>query len=139
MELTDEQRQRIAQNRQAALERKRKRQEEEEQTKKQSKEEENNDELEDFEIDASPYVSLSQVKSVYCLPQGTIDVLEVAQTKPNPRSKSFAPLKLYHRHEVRKRAHKRWNGVQGLQQERQARANKKLKQDLKVTKNLFEK
>ena len=95
-------------------------------------------ELEDFEINSSQYVTASEAKDKYCLPDGTLNVCEYIE-KENPRNKKFKPMKLYYRSEIRKRARNRYNGLQGLVEEREKRQMKKFYRDYEKTKDIFKK
>lgn len=93
-------------------------------------------ELEDFEIGASEFVTRQDAMKLYCLPAGTLDVCQYVE-RPNPRNSSWKPMRLYHRSEIRQRAHKRFGGLDGLVQERQNRADKRLSVDMEKAKQLF--
>jgi hypothetical protein len=142
--LTEEQLERIRQNRERALEiQKRKRERifddqtnnEGKGTKKQIVGEEDL-ELEDFEINASKFVTRKEAKEVYCLPDGTLDVCCFTE-KENPHGRGLKPMKLYERTEIRRRARERIGGLTGLIAERERRRNKKFQNALESTKNLF--
>mmetsp|Transcript_11727 Transcript_11727/g.16436 ORF Transcript_11727/g.16436 Transcript_11727/m.16436 type:complete len:170 (+) Transcript_11727:367-876(+) len=96
------------------------------------------EELEDWEIDASLYVSKKEAQSMYCLPEGTLAVCTFVE-KENPRNKGFAPMKLYERKDIRQRAHRRFGGVDGLQKERKQREENRFRKDLERTKDIFRK
>mmetsp|Transcript_6019 Transcript_6019/g.10977 ORF Transcript_6019/g.10977 Transcript_6019/m.10977 type:complete len:168 (-) Transcript_6019:26-529(-) len=166
MELTEEPKGRIRRNRERALEIKRKRNEElvsakergggggmsqgEDVTslKKQKvnggsgclKENENKEEedvvLEDFEVGASPFVSKREAVHLYCLPEGTLAVCTFVE-RENPRNKAWAPLKLFKRSEIRRRARERYGGFEGLIEERRKRAERRFKKDLKAAEDIF--
>ena len=106
--------------------------------KKDTNDDDDMDSLEDFEIGASDYVTKQQAKNLYCLPEGTLAVCKIVQTKTNPRNPHFGSMKLYDRTEIRKRAHQRHGGKRGLQQERQRRQEALLEKDLQDTKNIFQ-
>ena len=133
--LTDEQKERIKRNREQALERRKKILEQQQQQQQQI---EDNLPLEDFEIDASPYVTATEAMKKYCLPQGTLDVCSFIE-KDNPRNSKFSKMKLYMRNEIRKRARERWGGLEGLQQERRKRELNKFQKDLDDVKHVFKK
>lgn len=148
--LTDEQKEMIRKNREKALEIRRKREaglKQAEETKREaegsakkkrkiSEEEEEDVELEDFEIDASEFVSKKEAKQTYCLPDGTLEVCSFVE-KENPRHKGWTPMKLYDRAEIRRRARKRHGGLEGLRAERERRLNKRFQNDLESTKDVF--
>mmetsp|Transcript_13784 Transcript_13784/g.20192 ORF Transcript_13784/g.20192 Transcript_13784/m.20192 type:complete len:148 (-) Transcript_13784:17-460(-) len=144
MELTEEQRERIERNRQRALEIKRKREQEqkEETEPKEGKkrrvleEEDVEIDLEDFEVNAPLLVNKTEAMQIYCLPEGTLAVCEFVE-KPNPHHKNWTPMKLYKRAEIRKRARKRWGGVQGLIEERNRREERRFRKDLQDSKDIF--
>jgi len=92
--------------------------------------------LEDFEIGASDLVSKQEAKKMYCLPEGTLAVCSYVE-KPNPHHKSWTPMKLYKRKEIRQRARKRYGGLEGLQKERKQREEKQFQKDMQTTKNIF--
>jgi hypothetical protein len=92
--------------------------------------------LEDFEVEASEWVNKKEAKEMYCLPEGTLAVCEV-QEKENPIHKGWTPMKLYRRTELRKYAHKRWEGMDGLIAERNQRREKRLAKDMKEAANIF--
>lgn len=135
--LTDEQKERIKRNREQAVERRKKILEQQQQQEQQQKIEDNLP-LEDFEIDASPYVTATEAMKKYCLPQGTLDVCSFIE-KDNPRNSKFSKMKLYMRTEIRKRARERWGGLEGLQQERRRREQNKFQKDLDDVKHVFKK
>jgi XPA protein C-terminus len=155
MELTAEQRDRMQRNRERALEIQKKRREaadaarslvvvspeegeEEIKAKRRRKLDAIKDEepLEQFEEGASEYVNKTEAIKMYCLPEGTLAVCEYVE-KQNPRHKSWVPMKLYHRSEIRKRARERWGGMEGLIAERRRREEKKFMNDLEKTKDIF--
>jgi DNA-repair protein complementing XP-A cells len=142
MALTEEQQEQIRKNRERALAllKKRKDEQEEKVAKKRRLEETTRDdeglELEDFEINAPPLVTKKEAMSVYCLPEGTLEVCEYVE-KENPHKKGWTPMKLYSRSEIRRRARKRFGGLEGLLQERKQREMKKFQRDLEQTKDMF--
>ena len=91
---------------------------------------------EDWEIEASDWVSKKEAVAKYCLPQGTLAVCEVT-IKENPHHKGWAPMKLYRRSELRERAYKRFGGKEGLVAERMRREEKRLEKDLKEAEKVF--
>ncbi len=91
--------------------------------------------LEDFERDASAYVSQTEAREKYCLPKGTIDVLSFKE-KDNPHQRGFSKMKLYSRAEVRRRARKRFGGKSGLIVEREKRKMRKYEKELKEVKKM---
>jgi XPA protein C-terminus len=93
-------------------------------------------ELEDFEIGASDLVTKKEAMKVYLLPEGTLAVCPYV-AKQNPHSKGFAPMKLYHRSEVRRRSRERFGGLEGLVKERRRREENRFQKDLEQTKNIF--
>mmetsp|Transcript_8131 Transcript_8131/g.7682 ORF Transcript_8131/g.7682 Transcript_8131/m.7682 type:complete len:172 (-) Transcript_8131:29-544(-) len=163
-ELTDEQRERIRKSRERAMELRRKRLEQQKveqerqavqqrnemkmrnsvsvaksNVKKNNYEEEDeNVELEDFEIGASQYVTKQDAKGKYCLPDGTLEVCEYTE-KDNPRQSKWNKMKLYNRSEIRRRARDRWGGLEGLQEERRRRENKRSEKDMAEGYRLFKK
>ena len=92
--------------------------------------------LEDFEVGASPFVSKSEASQLYCLPEGTLAVCTFVE-RENPRNKAWAPLKLYKRAEIRRRARERFGGLEGLLEERRKREERRFKKDLKAAENIF--
>ena len=92
--------------------------------------------LEDFEINAAPYISQTEAQRTYCLPKGTLDVCSFIE-KDNPHKKGWSKMKLYVRSEVRKRAHKRFGGKAGLIEERNKRKNRRFEKDLAGVKHVF--
>lgn len=92
--------------------------------------------IEEFEEGASKWVTRHDALNVYCLPTGTLAVLRVEE-RENPHNKSWAPMKLYRRSEVRCRAHERWGGLEGLRKERERRREAKLAKDLMEANNIF--
>lgn len=91
--------------------------------------------LEEFERDASAYVSQTEAQKTYCLPKGTIDVLSFTE-RDNPHQRGFSRMKLYSRAEVRRRARKRFDGKSGLIMEREKRKMRKYEKELKVVKKM---
>jgi DNA-repair protein complementing XP-A cells len=145
MELTEEQKERIQRNRERALEIQRKRKEEGESGESLSsggkkrlkvEEEEEDVELEDFEVGAPSLVSKKEAMQTYCLPEGTLAVCAFVE-KENPRNKKWAPLKLYNRAEIRRRARARFGGLEGLVEERQKREMNRFRKDMETAKNVF--
>jgi len=154
--LTEEQKLRIQNNRERALEiqrRKRKEREEKEslgkleegesvvKRKKEEgesvvKREKEEVILEDFEVNASTLVSKKEAKLMYCLPEGTLAVCSFVE-KENPRCKGWTKMKLFDRSEIRSRARKRFGGVEGLVEERERRTMSRFKKDLDDTKDIF--
>jgi len=149
MEITEEQRERMRKNRERAMELKRKKKEAEEkeqQAKKQKmeheeerlkrKKEDEGIELENFEVDASDYVTKTEATKMYCLPAGTLAVCKVVE-KENPKHKSWTPMKLYFRSEIRRRARDRFGGIEGLRTEREKRAKKRYNNDMENVRKIF--
>lgn len=140
--LTADEKETIRRNRERALEIQRKRREDRSievlkddcATKKRKLEEE--EELEEFEVHASKFVSQKEAKEMYCLPDGTLAVCVVVE-KENPHGKGFKPMKLYNRVEIRRRARERYGGLEGLVKERERRGEKRFLNDLESTKNIF--
>merc|ERR1712157_395867 len=93
-------------------------------------------ELEDFEVGASDYCSKEEAKKTYCLPDGTLAVCAFVE-KENPHHKSWKPMKLYCRSEIRRRARDRFGGLEGLISERKKREEKRFRNDLEKAKELF--
>lgn len=91
---------------------------------------------EDFELDASPYISKSEAQRSYCIPLGTLEVCSYIE-KDNPHKRGWSKMKLYHRREVRKRARKRFGGKEGLAQERETRKCKRFEKDMAEMKDVF--
>lgn len=98
--------------------------------------EEEDVELEDFEVDASPFVSKREAMQQYCLPEGTLAVCKFVE-RDNPRNKTWASLKLYNRVEIRRRARERFGGMEGLKEERKKRAERQFRKDLKAAEGIF--
>lgn len=92
--------------------------------------------LEDFERDASPYISQTEAQRTYCIPKGTLEVCSYIE-KDNPIKRGFSKMKLYERSEVRRRARKRFGGKEGLIRERERRKKKRFEKDLAETKDVF--
>lgn len=157
MGLTEEQQERIRKNRERALEIRKRKLEEEAKKKQESigdsrndikaakkpkteskveKEEEEVVELEAFEEGASEYVTKQEAMKMYCLPAGTLAVCKVTE-KPNPRNSSWSSMKLYERAEIRRRARKRFGGLDGLVAERKKREEKRMRDDMERTKDVF--
>ncbi len=90
---------------------------------------------EEFERDASAYVSQTEAQKIYCLPKGTIDVLSFTE-RDNPHQRGFSRMKLYSRVEVRRRARKRFGGKSGLIMEREKRKMRKYEKELKEVKKM---
>jgi len=93
--------------------------------------------LEDFEVGASDFITKEQCKEQYCLPLASIDLCSFI-VKENPKCPKFAPMKLFSRKEIRKRARERFGGLEGLQQERIQRQEKRLKKDMETCQHVFE-
>ena len=93
-------------------------------------------ELEDFEINASSYISQTEAQRTYCIPMGTLEVCSYIE-KDNPHKRGWSKMKLYSRSEVRQRGRKRFGGKQGLIEEREKRKLKRLDSDLKETRDVF--
>ena len=159
MVLTEEQKRKIQENRERALALKKKKAEEravaEEATaaaakstghtsqgpttnNKDDDSDEDNVELEGFEVGASQYVTKDEAMRKYCLPQGTLAVCSFVE-KPNPRNKSWTPMRLYKRSEIRRRARERFGGLEGLVEERRKRDKKRFANDMAETKDVFKK
>lgn len=104
----------------------------------QSKNELDDDEesLEDFEHNATEYITKAEAQRVYCLPLGTLAVCSYTE-RENPHKKGWSSMKLYSRSEVRRRARKRFGGKDGLVQERERRKEKRLEKDLEEMKDVF--
>jgi hypothetical protein len=96
------------------------------------------DDLEPFEEGASEWVTKSEAKKMYCLPEGSLAVCKVVE-KDNPRHKGWSKMKLYCRTELRHRAHKRFGGREGLAAERKRREEERFFKDMEKTKNIFQK
>lgn len=94
-------------------------------------------ELEDFEVNASPFVTKHEAMKMYCLPLGTLEVCEFVE-KPNPRNQRFSSMKLYRRSEIRRRARERYGGLEGLMKERKQRERKRLEKDLEDVHGIFQ-
>mmetsp|Transcript_1999 Transcript_1999/g.4594 ORF Transcript_1999/g.4594 Transcript_1999/m.4594 type:complete len:210 (-) Transcript_1999:773-1402(-) len=92
--------------------------------------------IEPFEEGASEWVTKKEAMSTYCLSEGTLAVLQVEE-RDNPHNKLWKPMKLYRRTDVRQWAHKRWDGLQNLQAERERRQTKKLEKDMKDADDIF--
>ena len=98
--------------------------------------EEDEESLEDFEHNASEYITKSEAQRTYCLPQGTLDVCSYIE-RDNPHKKGWSNMKLYSRSELRRRARKRFGGKEGLIQERERRKKKRFEKSLEEAKNVF--
>ena len=92
--------------------------------------------IEEFEQNASPYVSQTEAQRTYCLPQGTLAVCSYIE-KDNPHKRGWNKMKLYNRSEVRRRARKRCGGKEGLIQEREKRKKKRFEKDVEDMKDVF--
>lgn len=92
--------------------------------------------LEEFEMGAPSLVSKGDAMRLYCLPEGTLAVCSYVE-KENPRRKTWTPMKLYERSELRRRARERYGGREGLIAERRKREERKLAKDLRNTADLF--
>jgi len=92
--------------------------------------------LEDFEEEASQWVTKTEAMNMYCLPEGSMAVCAYEE-KQNPRNPLFKPMKLYKRSEIRYRAHKRHGGLEGLIKERDKRRKRKLDKDMEVAMDIF--
>uniref|UniRef100_A0A7S2MFG3 XPA C-terminal domain-containing protein n=1 Tax=Helicotheca tamesis TaxID=374047 RepID=A0A7S2MFG3_9STRA len=103
---------------------------------KEENNEECTDDLEDFERDVGPHVTKSEAMQMYCLPEGTLAVCSYVE-KENPRRKGWNKMKLYNRAEIRRRARKRYGGLDGLIEERAKRSMKRFEKDLEETKDIF--
>lgn len=147
IELTPELKERIKKNRERALaiqeERKRKLEKKHEEqagiqvdSTDQQKKPKTSEDCEDWEIDASEWITKKEAMTKYCLPEGTLAVCEVSM-KDNPHNKGWAPMKLFRRSEVRSRAYLRHGGKQGLVKERARRETKKLEKDLEKAEDIF--
>ena len=106
------------------------------QTKNDKQELDEQVELEEFEIDASPYVTKQDAMKLYCLPTGTLEVCEFVE-KDNPRNQKFSRMKLYDRNEIRRRARERFGGLDGLKEERGNRERKRFERDFEDVNNIF--
>ena len=143
MPLSEEQKEIIRKNREKALEiRKRKQEEIRKDTapntdgKRLKAEEEEDVELEEFEVGASELVTKTDAMKIYCLPEGTLAVCQFTE-KENPKHKSWKPMKLYYRAEVRRRARERHGGIEGLVAERKKRAEKRFQKDIELANEVF--
>ena len=161
--LTEEQKQKIKENRERALALKKKKAEERAAAEKKeleaaaastksnddvtsqdgSKREDSDDEgdnveLEDFEVGASPWVTKDEAMRKYCLPQGTLAVCSYEE-RPNPRNRNWTPMRLYKRSEIRRRARERFGGLEGLIEERRKRDKKRFANDMAETRDVFKK
>ncbi|KAL7480829.1 hypothetical protein ACHAW6_006491 [Cyclotella cf. meneghiniana] len=92
--------------------------------------------LEDFERNASEYITQSEAQRMYCIPLGTLAVCSHA-TRDNPHRKGWSDMKLYLRSEVRRRAWKRFGGKEELKQERARRREKRLDRELEDMRDVF--
>jgi hypothetical protein len=91
---------------------------------------------EEFEMGASEFVTKKEAMKMYCLPEGTLAVCAFTE-KQNPHHKGWTPMKLFNRAEIRRRARKRFGGIEGLIAERQEREDKRFQKDLERTKDIF--
>lgn len=92
--------------------------------------------LEEFEQNASPYITQTEAQRSYCLPLGTLAVCSYIE-RDNPHKRGWSKMKLYARREVRRRARQRFGGKVGLIQERESRKRKRLEKDLEEMKDVF--
>ncbi len=92
--------------------------------------------LEEFEHNATPYITQTEAQKSYCLPLGTLAVCSYIE-KDNPHKRGWSKMKLYARQEVRRRARQRFGGKAGLIQERESRKRKRLEKDLEEIKDVF--
>jgi len=92
--------------------------------------------LEDFERDASPYISQTEAQRTYCIPLGTLAVCSYIE-RDNPHKRGWSKMKLYARSEVRSRAWKRFGGKEGLIAEREKRKMKRFEKDMADTRDVF--
>lgn len=99
-------------------------------------EEDDESSLEDFEINASPYISKTEAQRLYCIPLGTLEVCSYIE-KDNPHKRGWSKMKLYHRAELRRRGRNRFGGKEGLVVEREKRKKKRFAKDLKETEDVF--
>jgi DNA-repair protein complementing XP-A cells len=97
---------------------------------------EDEESLEDFEQNASEYITKTEAQKMYCLPMGTLAVCSYTE-RDNPHRKGWSSMKLYSRSEVRRRARKRFGGKAGLIEEREKRKEKRLEKDLEEMKDVF--
>lgn len=153
MTLTPEQQERIRINRARALAIQKERREKEQKEKKkrilesttkndkeegkESKKQKKMEDLEEFEVGASEWITKTEAMKMYCVPEGTLAVCHVEE-KENPHHKSWKPMKLYRRSEVRERAHNRYGGMEGLQAERNKRQKQKFARDVEMAKSIFD-
>lgn len=102
------------------------------------KKEKNNEEveLEEFEVDASPFVTKQEAMKKYCLPAGTLEVCSFEE-RVNPRNAKFSMMKLYDRSEIRRRARERFGGLEGLVEERRKREMKRFERDFEDANDIF--
>jgi DNA-repair protein complementing XP-A cells len=94
--------------------------------------------LENFEIDASPYVTRQHAMDIYCLPQSTLNVCSFIE-KENPMQRKWNKMKLYHRSEIRRHARERFGGLDNLVKERNRRTTKRDRKDLECGYEVFQK
>jgi len=92
--------------------------------------------LEEFEYDASLYITQTEAQRTYCVPMGTLAVCSFIE-KENPHHRGFSKMKLYLRSEVRRRARKRFGGKEQLIREREKRSKKRFEKDLADVKGVF--
>ena len=92
--------------------------------------------LEDFERNASPYISQTEAQRTYCVPLGTLAVCSYIE-KENPHKRGWSKMKLYLRSEVRSKARKRFGGKEGLIRERERRRQKRFQRDFAEMNNVF--
>ncbi|KAL3790368.1 hypothetical protein HJC23_002754 [Cyclotella cryptica] len=92
--------------------------------------------LEDFEHNASEYITQTEAQRMYCVPLGTLAVCSYIK-RDNPHKKGWSDMKLYLRSEVRRRARTRFGGKDGLIQERARRKENSLNKDLEDMKDVF--
>ncbi len=101
-----------------------------------AEEEEEDIELEDFEVNASKYVTKQEAMKIYCLPPGTLAICSFIE-KDNPRQSKWSKMKLYERSEIRRRARERFGGLHGLVEERRKREMKRFERDFEDSNDVF--
>jgi hypothetical protein len=84
----------------------------------------------------SEWVTKKEAMNMYCLPEGTLAVCECKE-QDNPHNKSWAPMKLFRRVEIRQRAHARYGGPDGLAKEKSRRSERQFFKEFGEVKNLF--
>lgn len=83
-------------------------------------------------------LSKGEATAEYCLQEGTIKVMPCLERR-NPRHGKFTAMKLYCRKQLRAKAHERWGGQEGLEEELERRRRRKYEAALGKTADVFAK